>query len=180
MNPSDAIEACSFLGTAYQFQVPGALSGVQKALFQIFSPDQSVRDNLVSVYKDIYLSSSNNQLTPRQKALTAIKALIQLLRGMQPGRSPELAKLITPASSSEKVEKAFTEPEERCSDGIIEKDNEKISSIAPISIFRDQPTRTDRQSRLSTCDLIAVARGLALPSVPADAPHPRDNNRLDD
>lgn len=93
-NPGDAIEACSFLGTAYQFQIAGSLSGVRKALFQIFCRDQSVRDNVASVYKEIYLDSSNNQMSNRQKAMQSVKALIQLLDGMLPGQSAALAKLV--------------------------------------------------------------------------------------
>ena len=94
VNPGDAIEACSFLGAAYQFQIPGALSGVRKALFQIFCRDQSVRDNLANVYKEIYLDHSGAQYSSRQKALLSVKALIQLLDGMQPGQSSALSKLI--------------------------------------------------------------------------------------
>jgi condensin complex subunit 1 len=94
INPGDAIEACSFLGSAYQFQIAGALSGVRKALFQIFCRDQSVRDNLASVYKEIYLDYSNNQLSSRAKVLQSVKSLIQLLDGMLPGQSAALAKLI--------------------------------------------------------------------------------------
>lgn len=95
MNPGDGIEACSFLGTAHQFQVPGSLAGVRKALFQVFSREQSVRDNLVLVYKDIYLNVNHEQLSGRQKALNSVKALVNLLDGMQPGQSPALSKLIT-------------------------------------------------------------------------------------
>lgn len=91
--PGDAVEACSFLGAAYQFQIEGALAGVRKALFQIFSRDQSVRDNLAIVYKEIYLDHSN-QGTNRGKALQSVKSLIQLLDGMLPGQSTALAKLI--------------------------------------------------------------------------------------
>ncbi|KAL7299993.1 hypothetical protein TKK_0007307 [Trichogramma kaykai] len=94
VNPGDAIEACSFLGAAYQFQINGALGGVRKALFQIFCKDQSVRDNLASVYKEIYLDHSGSQLSNRQKALLSVKALIQLLDGMQPGQSSALSKLL--------------------------------------------------------------------------------------
>lgn len=94
MNPGDAIEACSFLGAAYQFQIPGALPGVRKALFQIFCRDQSVRDNLAAVYKEIYLNHGGNQASSRAKALQSVKSLIQLLDGMLPGQSSALAKLM--------------------------------------------------------------------------------------
>ncbi|XP_014212154.1 condensin complex subunit 1, partial [Copidosoma floridanum] len=95
MNPGDAIEACSFLGAAYQFQISGALSGVRKALFQIFCRDQSVRDNVAGVYKEIYLDHGGNQMNQRQKALHSVKALIQLLDGLQSGQSAALSKLVT-------------------------------------------------------------------------------------
>ena len=94
VNPGDAIEACSFLGAAYQFQIAGALAGVRKALFQIFCRDQSVRDNLATVYKEIYLDHTGNQMSTRAKALSSIKSLIQLLDGMEPGQSGALSKLV--------------------------------------------------------------------------------------
>ncbi|XP_058809169.1 condensin complex subunit 1 [Phymastichus coffea] len=94
VNPGDAIEACSFLGAAKQFQIAGALDGVRKALFQIFCRDQSVRDNLAMVYKEIYLDHSGQLLTSRAKALRSVYALIQLLDGMLPGQSAALSKLV--------------------------------------------------------------------------------------
>ncbi|KAJ8687031.1 hypothetical protein QAD02_022825 [Eretmocerus hayati] len=94
VNPGDAIEACSFLGAAYQFQIAGALESCRKALFQVFCKDQSVRDNVAVVYKDIYLDHSGSQMTPRTKALQSVKSLIKLLDGMGSGQSTALAKLI--------------------------------------------------------------------------------------
>ncbi|XP_031782071.1 condensin complex subunit 1-like isoform X1 [Nasonia vitripennis] len=104
INSSDAIEACSYLGTAYQFQVAGALAAVRKALFQIFSKDQSVRDNLANVYKEIYLGHSDSQMTSRAKALLAVKALIQLLDGMLPGQSAALSKLVVSWRSNKELD----------------------------------------------------------------------------
>ncbi|OXU31675.1 hypothetical protein TSAR_000716 [Trichomalopsis sarcophagae] len=94
VNPGDAIEACSYLGAAYQFQIAGALPAVRKALFQIFCRDQSVRDNVAIVYKEIYLDQLDNQMSSRAKALSSVKSLIQLLDGMLPGQSAALAKLV--------------------------------------------------------------------------------------
>ena len=67
---------------------------MRKALFQIFSRDQSVRDNVAVVYKEIYLDHSGSQIGSRAKALLSVKSLIQLLDGMLPGQSAALAKLV--------------------------------------------------------------------------------------
>ncbi|XP_076656625.1 condensin complex subunit 1-like [Halictus rubicundus] len=90
----DAIEACTFLGTAYQFGVTGAATAVHKALFQIFLPDQSVRNNLADVYKQIYLKDNENKKSSRQTALVRVKALIGLLKSLQPGQSQALSQLV--------------------------------------------------------------------------------------
>ncbi|XP_043285102.1 condensin complex subunit 1 isoform X2 [Venturia canescens] len=91
----DAVEACTFLGTAYQFGVPKAVVGVRKALFQVMSRDQSVRNNVASVYKEIYLEMNEPNQSSRQKSLNSVNGLIELLKGLEPGQSPALAQLIT-------------------------------------------------------------------------------------
>lgn len=91
----DAVEACTFLGTAYQFGVPNAVSGVRKALFQVMSRDQSVRNNVATVYREIYLELNEPDQSSRQKALNSVNGLIDLLKGLEPGQSPALAQLIT-------------------------------------------------------------------------------------
>lgn len=99
----DAVEACTFLGTACQFEVPNALAGVRKALFQVFSRDQSVRTNVASVYKEIYLQSKEPNQSSRQKASTSVNGLIELLRGLQPGQSPALCQLICAWRANEEL-----------------------------------------------------------------------------
>ncbi|XP_031830938.1 CAP-D2 condensin subunit isoform X2 [Nomia melanderi] len=91
---TDAVEACSLLGTAYQFGITGAASAIRDALFQTFHRDQSVRNNLADVYKQIYLKKNNDKKSTRQKALTCVKALIELLKSLQPGQSQALSQLI--------------------------------------------------------------------------------------
>ncbi|KOC65469.1 Condensin complex subunit 1 [Habropoda laboriosa] len=91
---SDAVEACTLLGTAYQFGVSGAAAAMRDALFQVFHRDQSVRNNIAVVYKDLYLNKDENQKSERQKALTCVKALIELLKGLQSGQSQALTQLI--------------------------------------------------------------------------------------
>ncbi|KZC05191.1 Condensin complex subunit 1 [Dufourea novaeangliae] len=91
---TDAVEACSLLGIAYQFGVIGAADAIREALFQMFHRDQSVRKNLAAVYKEIYLCNNENKKSSRQKALTRIKALIELLKSLKPGQSQALSQLI--------------------------------------------------------------------------------------
>ncbi|CAL1675876.1 unnamed protein product [Lasius platythorax] len=90
----DAVESCTFLGTAFQFGVTGAASSVREALFQVFHRDQSVRNNVAVVYKNIYLDISNDKQSARQIAVTRTNRLINLLKELQPGQSPALAQLI--------------------------------------------------------------------------------------
>lgn len=90
----DAVESCTFLGTAFQFGVTGAASSVREALFQVFHRDQSVRNNVAVVYKNIYLEISNDKQSARQIAVTRTNRLINLLKELQPGQSPALAQLI--------------------------------------------------------------------------------------
>lgn len=92
---SDAVEAAALLGIAYQFGIAGAAAAIREALFQVFHRDQSVRNNIAAVYKSIYLSSSENKASERQKALACVKALIELLKGLQPGQSQALTQLIS-------------------------------------------------------------------------------------
>ncbi|XP_071858144.1 CAP-D2 condensin subunit [Bombus fervidus] len=91
---TDAIEACTLLGIAHQFGVAGAGAAIRDALFQVFHRDQSVRNNIALVYKDIYLNNHENQKSKRQEALTCVKSLIDLLKGLQPGQSQALTQLI--------------------------------------------------------------------------------------
>ncbi|XP_076167655.1 CAP-D2 condensin subunit [Ptiloglossa arizonensis] len=90
----DAIEACTLLGTAYQFGVARATVAMRDALFQVFHRDQSVRNNIAVVYKEIYLNNNINKTSGRQKALLSVKNLIELLKRLQPGQSQALSQLI--------------------------------------------------------------------------------------
>lgn len=90
----DAVESCTFLGTAFQFGVTGAANSIREALFQVFHRDQSVRNNVAVVYKDIYLSSNNDKQSARQIAVIRSNRLINLLKELQPGQSPALVRLI--------------------------------------------------------------------------------------
>jgi len=90
----DAIESCTFLGIASQFGVTGADSSVREALFQVFHRDQSVRNNVAIVYKEIYLNMNNDKRSDRQIAIARANRLIDLLKELQPGQSPALAQLI--------------------------------------------------------------------------------------
>lgn len=90
----DAVESCTFLGTAFQFGVAGSDSCVRNALFQVFHSDQSVRNNIAVVYKEIYLDAAvNNKQSERKIAVTRANRLINLLKELQPGQSPALAQL---------------------------------------------------------------------------------------
>ncbi|KOX78117.1 Condensin complex subunit 1 [Melipona quadrifasciata] len=91
---TDAIEACTLLGVAHQFGVAGAATAICDALFQVFHRDQSVRNNIAVVYKDLYLNNHENQKSKRQEALTCVKSLIDLVKGLQPGQSQALTQLI--------------------------------------------------------------------------------------
>ncbi|KAK0094256.1 hypothetical protein PV326_011424 [Microctonus aethiopoides] len=93
--PAVAIEACTFLGAAYEFDVSGASAGIRKSLSQVFSRDESVRNNVAIVYKDIYLKSKQENLSHRQMAMASVNGLIELFKGLEPGQSPALAQLIS-------------------------------------------------------------------------------------
>jgi len=90
----DAVESCTFLGTAFQFGVTGATNSIREALFQVFHRDQSVRNNVAVVYKDIYLNSNNDKQSARQIAVIRSNRLINLLKELRPGQSPALVQLI--------------------------------------------------------------------------------------
>ncbi|XP_012286067.1 condensin complex subunit 1 [Orussus abietinus] len=92
---SVAIEACTFLGTACQFNVSNAEAGIRKALFQIYSSDQSVRDNLILVYKELYLEKKETNQSERQRVIIAVGSLIKLLKSLEPKETPALAQLMT-------------------------------------------------------------------------------------
>ncbi|XP_011702254.1 PREDICTED: condensin complex subunit 1 isoform X2 [Wasmannia auropunctata] len=91
----DAVESCTFLGTAFQFGVTGAAHSMREALFQVFHRDQSVRNNVAEVYKEIYLdNTNNNKRSSRQIAVARANRLIELLKELKPGQSPALTLLI--------------------------------------------------------------------------------------
>ncbi|XP_012064392.1 PREDICTED: condensin complex subunit 1 [Atta cephalotes] len=90
----DAVESCTFLGTAFQFRVTGAADSMREALFQIFHRDQSVRNNVAVVYKEIYLNMNNNKLSIRQIAVARANRLIELMKELKPGQSLALTLLI--------------------------------------------------------------------------------------
>ncbi|XP_017876679.1 condensin complex subunit 1 [Ceratina calcarata] len=90
----DAVEACSLLGAAYEFGVTGAADSIREALFQVFHRDESVRSNIAIVYKNLYLNKNVGQKSDRQRALTCVKALIELVKGLQPGQSKALTELV--------------------------------------------------------------------------------------
>lgn len=90
----DAVEACTLLGVAYEFGVTGAADSIREALLQVFHRDQSVRNNIAMVYKGLYLDKDEGQKSERQKALACVKALIELVKKLEPGQSKALTKLI--------------------------------------------------------------------------------------
>ncbi|XP_036138844.1 condensin complex subunit 1 isoform X2 [Monomorium pharaonis] len=90
----DAVESCTFLGTAFQFGVTGAANSMREALFQVFHRDQSVRNNVAVVYKEIYLDTNNDKRSTRQIAVARANRLIELLKELKPGQSPALTLLI--------------------------------------------------------------------------------------
>lgn len=91
---TDAIESCTLLGIASKFGIVGSAVAIRDALFQVFHRDQSVRNNIAVVYKDLYLNKNENQKSKRQKALTCMRSLIDLLKELQPGQSQALTQLI--------------------------------------------------------------------------------------
>lgn len=90
----DAVESCTFLGTAFQFGVTGAADSMREALFQAFHRDLSVRNNVAMVYKEIYLDTSDNKRSSRQVAIARANRLIELLKELKPGQSSALTLLI--------------------------------------------------------------------------------------
>lgn len=90
----DAVESCTFLGTAFQFGVTGAADSMREALFQVFHRDQSVRNNVAVVYKEIYFDTNNDKRSTRQIAVARANRLIELLKELKPGQSPALTLLI--------------------------------------------------------------------------------------
>lgn len=91
----DAVESCTLLGTAYQFGIAGAAAAMRDALFQVFHRDQSVRNNIAVMYKEIYLSNNEAAKSGRQKALNCVKGLIELMKGLKSGQSQALVQLIS-------------------------------------------------------------------------------------
>ncbi|KAL0134605.1 hypothetical protein PUN28_001419 [Cardiocondyla obscurior] len=90
----DAVESCTFLGIAFQFGVTGTASFMREALLQVFHRDQSVRNNIAEVYKEIYLNTNNDKQSSRQIAVIRVDRLIELLKELKPGQSPALTLLI--------------------------------------------------------------------------------------
>ncbi|XP_011062247.1 PREDICTED: condensin complex subunit 1 isoform X2 [Acromyrmex echinatior] len=90
----DAVESCTFLGTAFQFGVTGAADSMREALFQVFHRDQSVRNNVAIVYKEIYLDMNNDKRSIRQIAVARANRLIELMKELKPGQSLALTLLI--------------------------------------------------------------------------------------
>lgn len=90
----DAVESCTFLGTAFQFRVTGAANSMREALFQVFHRDQSVRNNVATVYKEIYLDTSDKKRSSRQIAVARTNRLIELLKELKPGQSSALTLMI--------------------------------------------------------------------------------------
>ncbi|XP_077268187.1 CAP-D2 condensin subunit isoform X3 [Temnothorax americanus] len=90
----DAVESCTFLGVAFQFGVTGAADSMREALFQVFHRDQSVRNNVAVVYKEIYLDTNNDKRSTRQIAVARANRLIELLKELKPGQSQALTLLI--------------------------------------------------------------------------------------
>lgn len=102
----DAVESCTFLGKAYQFQVKGAEKGFSKALFQVFYRDPSVCKNVAEVYKDVYLISEPNQ-TERQKALSNVSKLLDLLERLDGGQVKALSHLMGLWRKSDDLDNEF-------------------------------------------------------------------------
>lgn len=90
----DAVESCTFLGTAFQFGVTGAADSIREALFQVFHRDQSVRNNVAVVYKETFLDINNDKRSSRQIAVARANRLIELLKELKPGQSSALTLLI--------------------------------------------------------------------------------------
>ncbi|KAF7997890.1 hypothetical protein HCN44_009288 [Aphidius gifuensis] len=96
--PTVAIEACTLLQTVQKYEVNGSKEAIQKALSQVFSREESVRNNVAIVYKEIYLNrgeekQANGTILPASQA--AVNGLLKLFKGLECGQSSALIQLIS-------------------------------------------------------------------------------------
>lgn len=61
---------------------------------QVFSSDVSVCENVAEVYRQIYVGEDAAYKSDRQKAIAVVRSLSKILKGLEPGESPALAKLV--------------------------------------------------------------------------------------
>ena len=93
---TDSQEAIDFFVTAYEFGVQGSLIGIRKMITLVFSMDKAIRDAVLEAYKKLYLTSpSLEALSSRQKAVSVVKNLMELVEGASIGELTSLEELLT-------------------------------------------------------------------------------------
>lgn len=91
---SDCQEAIDFFVTAHEFEVQGSLIGIRKMIVLIFG-DKTVREAVIDAYKRVYLNSpSLSHLSARQKSLSVVKSLMELVEGANVGERLSLQELL--------------------------------------------------------------------------------------
>lgn len=76
---TDVLESVRFFVTAYQFGIRDAIVGVKNMLFHIWSKEDTIRDSVVSAYKELYLSHKNTNI--RESTLNIVKNITLLVQG---------------------------------------------------------------------------------------------------
>ncbi|RWS10767.1 condensin complex subunit 1-like isoform X3 [Dinothrombium tinctorium] len=94
-NVSDVQEVINFFVSAYELNVPDSLIGIRKMLCLVFSQEAAIREAVVKAYKNVYLESIQlSEMTVRNRAITIVKNLTELISGANIGELISLEELL--------------------------------------------------------------------------------------
>src|SRR5690606_381643 len=76
---SDVVEALHFFVRAMRFNVPGSAKAIQKSLSLIWHPDQSIRDECINAFLEVFVRTSSSEPDSAPLARQVADNFVQLV-----------------------------------------------------------------------------------------------------
>lgn len=105
-NGTDATEAMRFLACARAFRVPGSEDGLKKMLTLIWSDTQSVKDEVLTTFQELYMFVPGTNGKKRQPAMAIAHNLVSLVSGSALAVRTSLEEVIAVLVRERKLSKA--------------------------------------------------------------------------
>lgn len=92
---SDVQEAISFIVLADAFKVEKSVAGVRKMMMLVWSKDASIKEHVITAYKQLFLQRPADGVPRQQKAMAIATSLVGLVIGATLGEVTSLEEIVT-------------------------------------------------------------------------------------